>query len=149
MVKLIVILILKQGFSTMQNAGAYHASCFSFGTSGGSAAFCARLRLFALKLFCTNSLQQIHHWTRGSAPLTNRDKSLFPHIVRWTLSTFEIHPAAVKVSVVTDRALTPRLAGLRLCASLHSSSFCSLSATHDWAERPTTNAGGQGSLSLS
>lgn len=126
----------------MQNAIAYHASCFTFGTPGGSAAFCARLRLFALNPFWTNGLRQIHHCTRGSAPLSNRDKSLLLHIDRWTRSTFAIHPAAVEVSVVSDRALTPRLAGLRPYASLQSSSLCSLSASRDWAGRPTTERGG-------
>lgn len=125
----------------MQNAIAYHASCFTFGTPGGSAAFCARLRLFALNPFWTNGLRQIHHCTRGSAPLSNRDKSLLLHIDRWTRSTFAIHPAAVEVSVVSDRALTPRLAGLRPYASLQSSSLCSLSASRDWAGRPTTERG--------
>lgn len=126
----------------MQNAFAYPASCFTGSTPGGSAAFCARLRLFALKPFWTKGLQQIHHCTRGSAPLSNRDKSLLPHYARWTRAPFAIHPAAVFGSVVTDRALTPRLAGLRPYASLQSSSLCSLAASRDWAGRPTTERGG-------
>ena len=126
----------------MLNAIAYLASCFTKSTPGGSAAFCARLRLFDLKAFWTKSLRQIHHCTRGSAPLSNRDKSLLLHCARWTRAPFAIHPAAVFSSVVSSRALTPRFAGLRLYAPLHSSSLYSLSAICDWAERPTTESGG-------
>ncbi len=126
----------------MQNAVACPASCFTEGTPGGSAARCARLRLFDLKPFWTAGLRQIHHCTRGSAPLSNRDESLLPHCARWTRAPFAIHPAAVFGSVVTDRALTPRFAGLRPYASLLSSSLHSRSAMCDWAGRPTTESGG-------
>jgi len=105
--------------STMQNAFAYTVSRFAGSTPGGSAAFCAKLRLFALNPFWTKGLRQIHHCTRGSAPLSIRDKSLLLHYARWMLAPFAIHPAAVFCSVVTDGALTPRLAGLRHYAALH------------------------------
>lgn len=126
----------------MKKAIACLASRYKDSTPGGSAALCARLRLFALKPLWTLGLQQIHHYTRGSAPLSNRDKSLLPHFSRWTRSAFAIHPAAVCTSVVSDRALTPRFAGLRPYASLLSSSLHSLAAIRDWAERPTHENGG-------
>lgn len=138
----------------MQNASAYNASYFAVGTPGGSAALCARLRLFPLKPLWTRFLRKIHHYTQGSALLSNRDKSLLSHYARWTRAPFTIHPAAVFVSVVTDRALTPRFAGLRQYASLQSSSFhshwdksrCWLFTIGLDAQPP--KAGGQGSLSL-
>lgn len=126
----------------MKKAIACLASRYKDSTPGGSAALCARLRLFALKPIWTLGLQQIHHYTRGSAPLSNRDKSLLLHFSRWTRSAFAIHPAAVCTSVASDRALTPRFAGLRPYASLLSSSLHSLAAIRDWAERPTHENGG-------
>jgi hypothetical protein len=132
----------------MQNAVAWLANRFKRGTPVGSADLCARLRLFALNPFWTNGLQQIHHYTRGNAPLSNRDKSLLRHYARWTRASFAIHPAAVFGPVVSSRALTPRFAGHRPYASLQSSSPHShwdkslLFAIHDWAGRPTTESGG-------
>jgi len=131
----------KESSVTMQNASAYSASYFAVGTPGGSAALCARLRLFPLKPLWTRVLRKIHHYTQGSALLSNRDKSLLLHYARWTRASFTIHPAAVFGSVVADRALTTRFAGLRQYASLQSSSLHSHMAIHDWAGRPTTESG--------